>query len=262
MRGDRLSDLLDDALEVARRAGRVTLSYFQTDLRIETKDDATVVTAADREAERVAREMIERIHPDDGLIGEEHGAVREKAPRRWILDPIDGTNSFVQGVPLFGVMVAVEEEGEPVVGVLHFPALDETVAAAKGLGCRWNGRAARVSEVDDPGRAVVLTTDAERLEDRGHGPGWDRLRRDVRLVRTWGDCYGYALVATGRAEAMVDPILALWDTAALLPIIEEAGGVFTDWEGNRSHRGGSAIATNSALARDVRDRLGRRPGNE
>lgn len=247
-----LRDLLDFAVEVAWRAGRATLAHFQTGIAVETKPDATPVTAADREAERVARELIEARFPADGIVGEELGATRAGARRRWILDPIDGTRAFARGVPLYGVLLALEEADDVLLGVLHFPALGETVYAARGEGCWWNGRRAHVSRVDRLDQALVLTTDAERLATTGRGAAWNRLRARAAFARTWGDCYGYALVATGRAEAMLDPVLALWDAAALLPVVEEAGGVFTDWAGRRTHRGGHGIATNAALAEEVR----------
>jgi len=252
MSGEPLRNLLEFAVEVAWRAGRVTLAHFQTGIAAEAKADASPVTVADREAERLARELIEARFPQDGILGEEFGATRPDAARRWILDPIDGTRSFVRGVPFYGVMLALEEGGEAVLGVLHFPALGETVYAARGEGCWWDGRRARVSAVDRLEDAVVLTTDVENIEARGFGAGWERLRRRVSFVRTWGDCYGHALVATGRAEAMLDPILSPWDAAALRPIVEEAGGVYTDWTGNPTHLGESGVSTNAALSAEVR----------
>ena len=252
-------ELLDIALDVARRAGKITLEHFQTDLAVDTKEDRTVVTIADRSAERLARDLIEERFPDDGIVGEEFGSSRPEAARRWLLDPIDGTLSFIHGVPLYGVLIAVEEGDDATVGVLHFPALDETVYAARGEGCWWNGRPATVSSVDRVEEALVLTTRAEELEERGHSTGWDELRARAGLVRTWGDCYGHALVATGRAEAMLDPILARWDAAALLPVVEEAGGSYTDWAGRSDHTSGSGISTNAALASEVRGILGVTP---
>jgi histidinol-phosphatase len=252
MSGEPLRNLLEFAVEVAWRAGRVTLAHFQTGIAAETKADASPVTVADREAEHLARELIEARFPRDGILGEEFGATRPDAARRWILDPIDGTRSFVRGVPFYGVMLALEEGGDAVLGVLHFPALGETVYAARGEGCWWDGRRARVSAVDRLEDAVVLTTDVENIEARGFGAGWERLRRRVSFVRTWGDCYGHALVATGRAEAMLDPILSPWDAAALRPIVEEAGGVYTDWTGNPTHLGESGVSTNAALSAEVR----------
>jgi histidinol-phosphatase len=252
---EELRQRLDFAVEVAWRAGRATLAHYQTGTRAETKADATPVTVADRAAERVCRELIAERFPYDAILGEEEGETGAGAEQRWILDPIDGTRSFVRGVPFFGVMVALEHDGRAVLGVLHFPALDETVYAAAGLGCWWDGRRARVSDVDRLGDALVLTTDAQALTRGPRAASWSRLAGSAGLCRTWGDCYGYALVATGRAEAMLDPVLSIWDAAALGPIIDEAGGVFTDWDGTAGHFVDSAVATNGALATAVRELL-------
>lgn len=252
MAGEPLRDLLEFAVEVAWRAGRVTLAHYQTGIVADTKADLSPVTVADREAERLARDMIAARFPEDGVLGEEFGETRPGARRRWILDPIDGTKSFVAGVPLYGVLIAVEEGDEAVIGVAHFPALGETVYAARGEGCWWDGRRASVSRVDRLEDAVLLTTDVENITSCGRDAGYDRLRHRVRFVRTWGDCYGHVLVATGRAEIMLDPVLAPWDAAPLAPIILEAGGSFSDWAGNATHRGGSGVSTNAALAAEVR----------
>jgi histidinol-phosphatase len=251
---DELRDLLDFAVEIAWRAGRATLPHYQTGVTVETKADETPVTAADRAAERTARALIETRFPGDAILGEEEGESREGAARRWIIDPIDGTRAFMRGVPFFGVMLALEIEEDAALGVIHFPALDETVSAARGLGCRWNGRRARVSDTTRLEDALVLTTDVS-IARPDRAAGWDRLRRSAGVARTWGDCYGYALVATGRAEAMLDATLSIWDVAALAPIIEEAGGVFTSWDGEAGYRPDSAVATNAALADAVRRRL-------
>lgn len=255
MNREPFRNLLEFAVEVAWRAGRASLAYYQTGIAAEAKADLSPVTAADRMAEQIARELITTKCPHDGIIGEEFGTVRENASRRWILDPIDGTRTFVRGVPFYGCLLALEEDGEAVIGVMYFPALEETVYAARGEGCWWNGRRALVSDEVSMDRALVLTTDVESIEKQNLASGWDRVRSRAGLVRTWGDCYGHALVATGRAEAMFDPVMSVWDAAALQPIIEEAGGVFTDWNGHATHNGGSAVSTNAALARDIRDLL-------
>jgi histidinol-phosphatase len=249
---DGYRDLLDFAVEVAWRAGRATLAHYQTGVRAETKPDDSPVTAADHDAERIVRDLLTARFPRDGIVGEEFGEERSGASRRWIVDPIDGTRSFVRGVPLYGVMLALEDEGDAVLGVIHFPALDETVYAARGAGCWWNGRRAIVSDTTHLSHAFGLTTDVENIYRTDRGRGWDMLRSRVSEWRTWGDCYGYALVATGRADFMLDPILSVWDAAAVAPIIDEAGGVFTDWDGEPGYRNGSVIATNAALARDIR----------
>jgi histidinol-phosphatase len=249
---EQLRDVLDFAVEVAWRAGRATLAHYQTGIAAETKPDDSPVTEADRAAERIARRLIGTRYPADAILGEEEGETHSGADRRWILDPIDGTRTFVRGVPLFGVLIALEHDADAVLGVMHFPALDETVCAARGLGCWWNGRRALVSDETKLAHALVVTTDIENIEGEQRAGGWNALRRAAGLCRTWGDCYGYALVATGRAEAMMDPVLSLWDAAALSPIIEEAGGVFTDWDGVPGYRVDSGVATNAALATQVR----------
>ena len=170
------------------------------------------------------------------------------------MDPIDGTKSFVHGVPLYGVMVGLEIDDSPSVGVVNFPALGEMVCAAKGLGCTWNGRTAKVSDVSDLSEATVLCTDPEKWY--GKEAGSKRLREHAKLVRGWGDCYGHVLVATGRAEVMMDPIMNVWDSAALAPILEEAGGTFTDWKGNATIWGDEAVATNGVLFEQVMEKLG------
>jgi histidinol phosphatase-like enzyme (inositol monophosphatase family) len=256
MSGEATRDLLEFAVEVASQVGRICVSYFQSDVEIERKGDGSPVTIADREAEQLARSLIEARFPSDGIVGEELGVARPEAVRRWILDPIDGTASFIHGVPLYGVLIAIEENDDALAGVLHFPSLEETVCAARGEGCWWNGARARTSAVSTVQEALILSTEAEEIDRRGYSEGWNRLREEVAMVRTWGDCYGHALVATGRAEVMLDPVLALWDAAALRPVIEEAGGVFTDWTGKQTHRGGHAISTNAPLAREVRVLLG------
>lgn len=255
MRPESLAVLLEFATDAAWRAGRRTLGHFQCAVAVERKGDRSPVTVADREAERLLRELIESRCPADGILGEEFGEARPGAARRWILDPIDGTRSFVHGVPLFGVMLALEEAGEPVLGVLHFPALGETIHAARGEGCWWNGRRARVSTVAAIDASLVLTSSARTPRDPAHAAGLRRLADASDTARTWGDCYGYALVATGRAEVMCDASMQIWDAAPLFPVIEEAGGVITDWDGVRSHTSGHVVATNAALAAPARTLL-------
>jgi histidinol phosphatase-like enzyme (inositol monophosphatase family) len=240
-----LRELLEVAVDAARTGGARTLSYFNAGVAVEWKADGSPLTNADRESERAIREVIGRAFPDHGILGEEEGETRGAAPYRWIIDPLDGTRSFVRGVPLYGTLVGLERRGEPVVGVVYLPALDEIVAAAQRLGCTWNGRPCRVSTVDRLDDALVVVTD-ERTARRRSG-AYLRLADATALQRTWADCYAYVLVATGRAEVALDPIMNVWDCAALLPIVEEAGGRFTDWRGRRTIDGGEAVATNGLL---------------
>ena len=251
-----LSLLLEATQELARRAGGVALRHFRSALTVESKTDGSPVTIADRSAEETAREWITRRFPTDGILGEEFGAHLPAAKRRWLIDPVDGTKTFVRGVPLWGTLIAVCEDEKVLAGAAFFPAVDEIVGAAPGLGCWWNGSRSHVSNVAALDAATVLTTDERFTRSAAHRTGWQRLAAGAAISRTWGDCYGYLLVATGRAEVMVDGVVAPWDAAAFLPVITEAGGVFTDWNGNPTAFGGSSVATNAHLAERARDLLG------
>jgi histidinol phosphatase-like enzyme (inositol monophosphatase family) len=213
----------------------------------EAKGDGTPVTIADREAERLVRARVERRYPDHAILGEEFGESNEGARVRWILDPVDATRSFMRGVPLYGVLIGIEVEGVSVVGVAHFPPLRETLTAGAGLGCTLNGTPCRVSPVSRLEDAVVSTTDVERILSRPEGAGWRRLQQRASFSRTWGDCYGHALVATGRIEAQVDPVMASWDAGPFLTIVTEAGGRFTTLNGEATLHGGSGVSTNGLL---------------
>jgi histidinol phosphatase-like enzyme (inositol monophosphatase family) len=250
-----LTSLLDFALDAAWQAGRTALAHFQAGVTVERKPDQSAVTVADRECERLLRRLIEARYPGHAILGEEFGGDDKDSVYRWIIDPIDGTNSFVRGVPLFGVLVGLAIRGEPVVGVAHFPALGDTLGAAHGEGCRWNGRLARASSVSDLRRACLACTEAHVVRAR-MGEEWDRLIEDVALTRGWGDCYGHCLVATGRADVMLDPRMQPWDCAALVPIVQEAGGRFTDWKGRVVIDGGDAISSNGLLHDTILQRLG------
>ena len=250
MRGmddSELRDVLDFAVEAAQLAGAYTLGFYNTGTPVELKADHSPVTAADKGAEELLRQRIERAYPSHGIVGEEHGTKAGSAPARWILDPIDGTYSFICGVPLFAVLVGLEWEGEMVVGVIHLPALSETVYAARGIGCWWNGRRARVSNVAELAQARLVYGGAKWLAQCGRGPQLQRLLGACHQDRGWCDAYGYALVATGRAEISLDPVMNLWDTAALLPVVTEAGGRLTDWGGTPTHTAPEALATNGLL---------------
>jgi histidinol-phosphatase len=246
-----LKELLDFGVSAAREAGEVTLRYFKKKFETRLKGKENFVTQADLEAEELLRRRIAESFPKDAIVGEEGGESAGSTGRRWILDPIDGTYSFVHGVPFYGVLIGVEIDGEPAVGVINLPALGEIVYAAKGLGCFWNGEPARVSQTQRLEDALLLSTDFGSCARHGFGAAADELQRRASMRRTWGDCYGYALVATGRADVMLDPALNVWDCAALLPVLEEAGGTFTDWQGRRSIHSGHGVATNNTLFLEV-----------
>lgn len=248
-----LHSLLHFALDAAWQAGRVTLAHFQTGLAAERKVDNTPVTVADRAAEQMLRRLITNRWPGHALIGEEfgHEGHSDVGGYTWIIDPIDGTKSFVSGVPLYAVLLALVRDGRPLLGVIHLPGLNEMVYAARGQGCYWNGRPARVSGVSSLADAVLLASDLDTFGRYGRDEAFRRLIGATYIQRTWGDAYGYALVATGRAEVMLDPAMAIWDCGPLQVILEEAGGTFTDWQGTPTIFGGEAIATNGALFEQV-----------
>lgn len=248
--------LLEAVKEVATLAGRTALAYFGKTIGVERKADGSPVTAADRAAEEVARGWIGRRFPNDDITGEEFGDTTTGGERRWFIDPIDGTKSFIHGVPLWSTLVAVCEGDTVLAGAAAFPAVDEIIVAAIGAGAWWNDKRCAVSGITTLSESLVLTTDSRFDAWPERRPQWDRLADEALLSRTWGDAYGYMLVATGRAEAMVDPKLSPWDAAALVPVITEAGGIFTDWSGRVTAFGGTAIATNRGIADDARALLG------
>lgn len=250
---ETLQELLTFAHRMAWEAGKITLRYFQTGVRADQKADDSPVTIADREAEAFIRQMIAAHYPQHSILGEEEGASSNvDAAWRWIVDPIDGTRAFVRGVPLYGVMIGLEYEGEPVLGVINMPALHEIAYAAKGLGCYWNGRPCRVSQVPRLADGVLTATTADdRYPRTGKQEAFERLVAAAGMFRTWGDCYGYVLVATGRVEATLDPIVSVWDVAAAAPIVREAGGTFTDWQGTPTIHNKEGIATNGLVYDEV-----------
>ena len=236
--------LFDEAVALATEAGAMTLRWFQQrDLDVITKSDGTPVTEADQATERFLRDEISRRYPHDAIIGEEHDDDAGTSGRTWIIDPIDGTKAFTQGVPLYSTLLSVVDEAGPAIGVIVLPALDEVVAAGRGLGCFHDGRPTGVSTHDRVDDAYVMTSEF------GYWDGYplDQLLQSGCKLRTWGDAYGYALVATGRAEAMIDPLANLWDVAPMQVIIDEAGGQFSDVEGQRRIDGGSGLATNGTI---------------
>jgi histidinol phosphatase-like enzyme (inositol monophosphatase family) len=252
--------LLEEAVELASAAGDLTLQWFGTNrLEIEIKADDTPVTVADRQAERLIRQALSARHPDDGVIGEEEGIAAGSSGRRWVIDPIDGTYGFVHGVPLYCTLLAVLDEHGPVVGVIHLPALGETVYAGRSLGCTVRDvggvRPASVNAHRSLDGAAVMSSGVDHWP-----PGaLDRIHAGGAKIRTWGDGYGYALVATGRVEAMVDPVVSVWDLAPLPVIIGEAGGRFSTLDGREDLWGGSGVATNGLIHAELLAAVGGGP---
>jgi len=249
---ESLANFLDFALETAFLAGRTVLGRFQTGAEVGFKQDDTPVTEADREAERLIRGRIEKAFPRHAIVGEEFGAAgADGASHRWYIDPIDGTKSFARGVPLFAVLLGLEIEGRLEVGAAYFPALDEMIAAASGLGCRWNGRPARVSATEALSRATVAHGDVAAFARRGRGSAWARLQDATYYRAGWCDAYGYLLAATGRVDVMIEPVIAPWDCAPFPPIFREAGGYFGNWRGEETIHGDEALACSRLLAPQV-----------
>ncbi len=268
MQNSRDQERLEHAIRIADEAGDITLRYFgSTDLEVDRKKDDSPVTVADREAERRLRARIAEVFPDDAILGEEFPATEGSSGYRWILDPIDGTKSFIHGVPLYATLIGIEREGEPVVGVILIPALGEMVFAARGQGA-WYRRGqeeptpAKVSQRAMLSEGLFVTSEILTFDQVGRRDAYDRLQADARLSRTWGDAYGYLLVATGRAEVMVDPEMNAWDAAPMLTILEEAGGRFTDWQGNRSIHGGEGVGTNGLVHDEVLAVTSRSPADQ
>jgi histidinol-phosphatase len=269
-----LSGYLAFASDLVYRAGRLTLGYFNVGVRADFKPDDTPVTAADRAAETLIRSEIEKTYPGHQILGEEFGqsvsptvvsASIESQPAtapgpapakfRWIVDPIDGTKSFMRGVPLFGVLLGLEIEGVVRVGAAYYPGTDEMLCAADGLGCWWNGRSAHVSErgLD---RGLVCFTGYDNFRRYNRLGAWERLQKAAYMTRGWSDAYGYLLVATGRAEVMLDPVMAIWDCGPFPVILREAGGYFGSWDGREGHIHGEGLACSAVLKDELTRLLG------
>jgi histidinol phosphatase-like enzyme (inositol monophosphatase family) len=221
--------LLDDAVRWARTAGFLTLGWFRAnELWIDHKEDGTPVTEADREAEALLRRLIGQAYPDDAIIGEEEADRPGTSGRTWVVDPIDGTKAFSCGVATYANLVYLADEHGPAAGVINLPALGETIWAGRGRGCHLNGLPTGVAGPSDPRRAPVLCTSSV---DSITAEVFQRVNDVGVQLRTWGDAYGYALVASGRVSAMFDPLMAWWDLAPMTVIIPEAGGTLTRWDG-------------------------------
>lgn len=234
--------------ELAYEAGKISLEYYQKGIAAEYKLDNSPVTAADRAVEEFIRHRLETTYPTHAIVGEEFGA-GDKASEsiRWIIDPIDGTKSFMRGVPLYAVLIGMEVDGVVRVGAAYFPALDEMLCAADGEGCWWNGRRARVSAIDRLEESFVCFTSMRVGMDEKHSHLWSTVVKRAYAMRGWSDAYGYLAVATGRAEVVLDTVMKVWDCGPFPPIFRESGGFFGSWSGEEGHQHGEALACNSLL---------------
>jgi len=264
----QIAERLNVAVDASRLAGAILLEHFvHTAPPVSIKPDGSPVTEADRRVEIAIRDRILAGFPKDAFLGEEFGATAGDSGYRWIVDPIDGTMAFVMGVPLFGVLIALEYQGDIVLGVLHMPVLDETVYASHGQGA-WHvqGKKAPLRAAVCPDlalhEAMLLTSNPGDWSQQDGVHVLDELMQATRALRTWGDCYGYLLVAKGKPAIMIDPIMKLWDAAAILPIIREAGGRFTDWSGVETVHSSQGIAAARSVLPDVLRIINRRRSGE
>ncbi|MBP5769137.1 MAG: histidinol-phosphatase [Fibrobacter sp.] len=252
-------ELLKIALKTAELAEENILKYYQNDVGVEWKADKTPVTIADKGTEELARKFWAKETPGFGVIGEEFGIESPDAEYQWVIDPIDGTKSFIHGVPLFGTLIGLWHKNIPIASVIRLPAMKSAVWAVNGGGAFLDGREVRASKVSQLSDALVLSGTVNTMEDKGFGEGFTKLRRSARLHRGWGDCYGYYLVAAGRAEIMVDPVVSMWDIAPFPLLMKEAGGKFSTIDGKTElfdangkptapiYEGFTSIATNGLL---------------
>jgi len=245
--GSELTDIYEAALEIARLGGDHTLNYYRKPFEVELKEDETVVTAADREAEEIMRGEILKRFPTHGIFGEEYGKTNTGSDVQWILDPIDGTLSFIHGVPFYTTLIGILVEGEPRIGIIYAPALDEFCDACEGRGARLNGKPCSVEPCSELSEATFLSTDVTTPASFDYEKPFRELLQRTSVHRTWGDAYGHMLVATGRADLMFDPALNLWDAAPLLPILLEAGGIFCDTAGRETIRSGNGFSCSREL---------------
>ena len=226
---------------LALKSAAIIKKYFRTNVNIERKDDESPVTIADKRAEEIMREMIQKEFPEHGILGEEFGELNPTVEYKWILDPIDGTKSFICGAQSFGTLIALLKNGKPLLGVINQPILNEFLIG-DGNSAELNGVPTKVRECNKLEDAVLLTTDHFNVGNYQDQQKFDALVNKCFLYRNWGDAYGYYLVATGYADIMIDPIMSEWDKLALIPIIEGAGGKITNYSG------GSPLVEESIIA--------------
>ncbi|HEY7912568.1 MAG TPA: inositol monophosphatase family protein [Blastocatellia bacterium] len=254
---DDLTRLFPVINDVVRESGKITRKYFGTQLEINRKPDSSPVTRADLEVERFLRDSIERLFPDHSILGEEFGETRKSSAYRWIIDPIDGTQSFILSTPLFGTIIALERDEYPVLGVIYLPVQDQLMIGSKETGTFLDGKRCAVSRTASLADARLLITTPSSLAEEKMA----KLAASSGVVRGFGDCYGYFMVACGVADVMLDPVMSYHDVAPLLPVVEGAGGRLTDLSGRVDLKAGNSLATNGLLHEQVTGILrGQEPG--
>ena len=240
---------------LAEESKKIIMPYFKKSIRVDTKKDSSPVTIADRKAEERMRKLIEKHFPNHGIIGEEFGNSSENAEYIWVLDPIDGTKSFICGVPLFGTLIALLKDKKPVLGIINLPAQNELFLGIEGKPTTLNGKKIKVREIPSLKDAVLLATDYLDIEKYKNKDAFLALARSVKFYRNWGDCYIYTLLARGYADIAMDPIMNYWDIQALIPVIKGAGGAITSWEGETPENATSIVAATPGIHKQVIRRL-------
>lgn len=247
----KLDDLLKFAIEITTRAGNLTLKYYHSDIAVETKSDLSPVTVADKQAEELLRFEIEKKFPDHRILGEEFGNKETNSPYKWIIDPIDGTKSFISGIPFYSNLLGLEFEGRIILGISNFPALNEMYFASENNGAFLNGKKISVGNKTAIENCRIMTTDVRHLERVKRAAPAKQILNDSLFYRTWGDAYGHAMVASGRADVMLDPLMNPWDCAPFGIILKEAGGFFGDWNGKETIYGENAFSSNNELKKII-----------
>jgi histidinol phosphatase-like enzyme (inositol monophosphatase family) len=235
---------------LAEASAEIIKKYFRTNISVEAKSDNSPVTIADKKAEEVMRDLIMKQYPDDGIFGEEFGETNKDAEYTWILDPIDGTKSFICGAYSFGTLIGLVKNGEPILGAYNHPILNDFLIGDNSE-TTVNGNKTKIRNCERLSEAVLLTTDHLNIEKYQNKEKFDKLIQKVKLYRNWGDCYGYYLLATGYADIMIDPIMSPWDLLPLIPIVRGAGGVISDYQGNDPTKGKSSIVASKQIHSDI-----------
>ena len=247
---NKLREFTDFIALLAEESARIILQYYRREIFISTKSDDSPVTIADKMAEEKMRELIIKQFPDHGILGEEFGSYKPDAEYQWILDPIDGTRSFICGTPLFGTLIALLQDGKPILGAMNFPVLGQFFLGDNSQTL-LNNKVVQMRRIRHLNEAVLLTTDIQNISKYQDITRFQNLMEQVQLFRTWGDCFGYSLLAAGFADIMVDPVMSAWDVMALIPIIKGAGGEITDYLGKDPLKGNSIVAASPVFHQQI-----------
>ena len=248
---DELQEIIDTACDIAERASEIALSYFRQAILIEMKENMTPVTIADKKTEEMIRKELTLAFPGFGICGEEFGEEGADAELVWTVDPIDGTRSFIKGIPLFGTLLGLMQHGEPIGGVMILPALRESYMAAKGMGTFCNGHQLHVSQKAAIESAFISVGDTDCFEASNTTRTLSNIIAKAELVRGYTDCFGHSLVLRGGIDAMIDPVVNLWDIAPLACLVKEAGGEYYSFSGETTIRAGNFITSGAPLKPEI-----------